>query len=421
MAASNFMPMRIAACLACIIFIATVAYITFLSDATGAELQFKDVTARFRESSQLNVTIVEGNGWHGEVFTALGPLFGSITTKATINLYVRSERYGLRPVLTGAARELERELNISPFSDWNASREQADILVLTTCEMDLLSTRVGAQLRDLNDYTQIFCVLHNSNIDMRVHDHLLRPFLLQGRLSFLGLSRHTTAWLRQQLIDFSGDYAGARFEHFIPIFELGHEPEPEPCLFAIQGKFEDDRRDFVGALHRLSQLYEYHKQALDAVCDIQINLVGAGPQRYPIPDNLSGRVHYHENLPYTEYYQLLGRSQALLPAFASDIYLEEKASSSIPAALIAGVPLAVSHDMVDRYDYLDRAAMYYAQKPTQDISSVITSVLVAGKDGIRSEIVGKRQAVKRNREAILASNRRMITRLVSQVCPDVFV
>lgn len=54
-----------------------------------------------------------------------------------------------------------------------------------------------------------------------------------------------------------------------------------------------------------------------------------------------------------EFYAAIRQSWAVLPAFAGDHYYCCKASSTVPAALIAGTPLLATQELINAYTYLD--------------------------------------------------------------------
>lgn len=49
---------------------------------------------------------------------------------------------------------------------------------------------------------------------------------------------------------------------------------------------------------------------------------------------------------------------AVLPAFASPVYLTHKASSSVAAAVICGTPLLADAALLDAYSYLPRSSVF---------------------------------------------------------------
>lgn len=370
--------------------------------------------------SRLSVTIIESNGWHDEVFTSLAPLFISVYPKARINYFLKRQRFEILPVLKAATRDLETELGIYRYDEWRPEQEDADIVVLTTCENDLDPTHVGGQLHMLKNSTQLVCVLHNSALDITTRDEVYRPLIEQGRLTFFALSEHAMKYSKARLLALSDLYKKARFRFWIPIFELGHEPDPQACVLALQGNIESSRRNFTGVMESLAAKYTANKQAVDEICDLRLNVIGSGPERHTVPESLAAKVSYHINLSYPKFYELLGQSQAIFSAFASDIYLNQKASSSVPAALIAGVPLATSREVMDKYNFVEESATYDSPNYGSDASFIVDDILSRGRAGLHAEIVRKRRAVKANKQKVAMSNRKMAMHLVHEVCPSCY-
>ena len=91
--------------------------------------------------------------------------------------------------------------------------------------------------------------------------------------------------------------------------------------------------------------------------NITLHLLGSG-RAPPIPSQLTDHVILNPSLSYPDFYSLLSTAVAIIPAFASPHYLDRKASSSIPAALIAGTPLIASRELMDAYGYLDEDSVY---------------------------------------------------------------
>lgn len=58
-----------------------------------------------------------------------------------------------------------------------------------------------------------------------------------------------------------------------------------------------------------------------------------------------------------EYYTSIRQGQAVLPAFAGTHYYCCKASSTVPAALIAGTPLLATNSLISAYSYLDNTTV----------------------------------------------------------------
>ena len=60
----------------------------------------------------------------------------------------------------------------------------------------------------------------------------------------------------------------------------------------------------------------------------------------------------------------------LLPAFGSNGYFQSRASFSIPAALIAGIPILVSHRHLAAYDYIQPPALIFRNTSMSDAAAI---------------------------------------------------
>jgi hypothetical protein len=61
---------------------------------------------------------------------------------------------------------------------------------------------------------------------------------------------------------------------------------------------------------------------------------------------------------WQEYYRAIQGTLAVLPAFASPVYLTRKASSSVAAAVICGTPLLADAALLQAYSYLPPRAVF---------------------------------------------------------------
>ncbi len=61
---------------------------------------------------------------------------------------------------------------------------------------------------------------------------------------------------------------------------------------------------------------------------------------------------------WQEYYRAIQGALAVLPAFASPVYLTRKASSSVAAAVICGTPLLADAALLQAYSYLPPRAVF---------------------------------------------------------------
>ena len=115
----------------------------------------------------------------------------------------------------------------------------------------------------------------------------------------------------------------------------------------LQGKYEVGRRDY-------QPIFVSFEKYVDEFTDLNVtlNLVGIG-DRPSVPDSIAHLQQFHDSLDFDDYWGLLRRSLIITPAFASEHYIQDKASSSIPTALIAGVPLLCTADVLKAYTFLD--------------------------------------------------------------------
>src|SRR3954464_14852900 len=84
-----------------------------------------------------------------------------------------------------------------------------------------------------------------------------------------------------------------------------------------------------------------------------LRLPGYGDWPPEIPGHLSEHVFMHSHYAFPEYFSLLSRSMAILPAFATHKYFEDRASSTIATSVIAGVPLVATKELLEKYAYLE--------------------------------------------------------------------
>ena len=111
----------------------------------------------------------------------------------------------------------------------------------------------------------------------------------------------------------------------------------------MQGDYAPERRDYKRIFGSLGNVVKKINGTVDLTNGqpadkVKLHLIGHGPH-VQVPENIRNNVAFDEDLSYPDFYRLLSKSYAVIPAFASDTYLDRKASSTVPASLIAGVPL----------------------------------------------------------------------------------
>lgn len=314
-------------------------------------------------ATPLRIAITETCGCHDEVVAALVHAFGP-QSSVQLSLYQREQRYVIAEVLNGFQLKYPLPPCQPPetFID-NAETRIPDIVVATTCEFEMMSLRSRFQTLFEEGKTYLFCVMHHA-------DRWIFPFLAEAAiqwldrslLTFITLSPHTATYLRDSVVSGRAINGTAPIVTLPPVF-----PVPLPPLasinmrgelaFAIQGNFETERRDYAHIFASLSSFQGPPTKFPKTSRNVSVHLLGHGDHP-PVPAKVSSHAMFDEDLTYPEFYTIVARPFALLPAFATDEYYQTKASSFVPAALIGGTPLVAIRKLLEEYAYLPAEAVY---------------------------------------------------------------
>lgn len=365
----------------------------------------------------IHVALTETGGSHDEVVAAFVHSFAA-QPRVKMDIYQLLPRYGIKDII--AAFDTPNKLNgpRSPtkFLDANQPDQVSpDIWIATTCEIDL--PKYEKHLAGLlAGKTYIFCVVHHA--DRWNNDRMKKlaaPWIEKSRLEFVTLSPHTAEFLQKEGVSKWNTQVPPLIRYLVPVFpvkiaaeqptttaEGGNAPFPtatgsDELGFALQGDYDPSRRDYASLFSRLESflsgaLKEDNKNLI-------MHLLGHGENKPTVPESIKSNVQFNERLSYIEYYSVIANTFALLPAFANNEYLDRKASSTVPASLIAGVPLVATKEMVDAYAYLNLDIVWLQKEGTSDMD-VVAEVLRMSREERRS----KKQAVRERREEIINGN-----------------
>jgi hypothetical protein len=379
------------------------------------------------EGQTLRISIVETIGAHDEVVAALVNAWGQLPG-AEISLYQALPRFGSHAIMDtfSLTNPLPKARNSTDFQRWNELQPIPDVLISTTCEHDThpLSANLTTLLNEHNTY--LYCVFHHADRWFDVPyfywmQPTLVPWIKQGRMEFVGLSTHTGEFIRKNLMkwDVFKD-PNSKLEPLIrtlpPVYpvKLPLNPKPSELSFGIQGDFGDGRRDYTKIFAHLQEFLDPKNKKFKrdpvpapslqarASRNVSLHLVGHGDHP-KVPENLKQNVIFDEGLDYIDFYAILSRTFAMLPAFGSDEYLDRKASSTIPASLIAGTPLVATREIVNAYSYLSDD-MLWLQSPGESEFEVVSRAL-AMTDEQRAEKTNK---VRRHNEMLIERNVRAV-------------
>jgi hypothetical protein len=308
------------------------------------------------DTRRLEVALIESGGSHDEVTAALYYALGSIPAVHTY-MYLALPRFRIENVYEW----LRRRYQLSPYSTSplfklhsNDDNPLPDAVILATCEHDLFSadTMLQSYFDRGSSQHPVICVIHHVDRFQGIEERL-RRWARTSRLHLLTLSTHTTDQLCKELArDQTGLYSHTKVDTFPPIFPAPLSPAVPPSdrlSVVIQGNFDDSRRNYMKTLFDFERMLDELPPRI--VSRLELVLAGTGKQ-VGVPEGILPYVSANFSLDYIPYYNLLHRCFALIPAFADEGYFTSKASSSVPASLIANVPLMASKRLLDSYGYL---------------------------------------------------------------------
>jgi len=149
---------------------------------------------------------------------------------------------------------------------------------------------------------------------------------------------------------------------------------------------------------------------LIASTNATLRLPGYGDWPPQIPEHLQNLVFMHSHYDFPEYFSLLSRSMAILPAFATHKYFEDRASSTIATSVIAGVPLVATKELLEKYSYVEEEGAWLQEDGEEEIMTWLR-VLKYGKE----EWEGRKRRVRALRSRLIKEN----IRIVKDVLEDI--
>ena len=378
---------------------------------------------------EAKVALFETNGWHDEVVASLIHSLGS-QSQVDLRIFHQRFRYGIQDVL--AKFKLARPM--PAYEKWQTFMEEEhyvpDVMVMTTCELDV--THLAPRLQKLikEKKTFLFCIIHNSNVWFKPNKPLdiIKPWAKEGLIDFVVLSEAVIETVKTQGMQSwprSGpDNISRTVRYYAPIFPA-HLPSVSAMVeeekrkdtrgndsFAMQGIFSSNRRNYGETFKNLQRFIDDRadqNKASDASTspagqndrNIQLQILGHLEGAPPtIPEKLKDSVQFHDSLNYTDFYRILSQQFAILPAFADDKYLWKKASSSIAASFISGTPIVADQSILKAYSYIGEDAVYLQGANETDFD-VLRRVL-AGPVEWRVE---KTKRVRERAEQVIEENK----------------
>ena len=203
-------------------------------------------------------------------------------------------------------------------------------------------------------------------------------------------------------------------EVFVPVFPIPDSKKEDPgsengqetkgnVALAIQGVV-NAARDYTRIINFLDDLI-HPSSPTQARNDVSLHIIGSDIDHSKpiIPASVSDHIFFDQDLDYIDYYAYLSKKSALIPAFAEEEFFTVKSSSSVPASVIAGIPLVATRELLQSYSYLT-AEYVYLQEAHESELDVIERVV----KGSHEEREAKATSVGAMRDRMIENNLRII-------------
>lgn len=343
----------------------------------GVEDYTKDALFATDSDAIRRVAILETGGTHDEVTAALVHAFGG-QPDVELALMLKHQRYNMEDIMAAfeLASPVSKIVSSDLFPKLVGVGPQPHILISTTCQLDI-NIHTDAFRKMLSEHkTHLMCLMHHADRWASGKTvNIVRAFVEEGRADFIGLSPHTVDFLQSKTIPEWKLDLNVTARVFPPIFPVKlPEPNVEAAIsLAMQGDYSSGRRDYQHTFEQLGGLIEKLRSgdasASEKDREVVLHVIGHG-KTPSVPEDLAKNVVFDESLSYPDFYAVLSDAFAIIPAFASDEYLDRKASSTVPAAIIAGAPMVASEEILKAYSYLPREAVWVSEPGEEEMDTV---------------------------------------------------
>lgn len=302
-----------------------------------------------------------------------------------------------------------------------------DLLVVNTClEQGLAGAKLTARaidtMYDLDLNPVIFCTIHKPVPWFKAQPLVATPLrraMKANRLHLITLSEHVKNKAEEELQAFLKSHPvqspppvrvlPAVFASNDPAFTYHGDDLPGGTVaLAIQGNLETKRRNYGQVI---SGIAAAEAAAVPELPPLQLRLVGSRIAKIAIPKQLSSIVRIKSGLDFQAFYTYLAESSFLIPAFATDSYLTEKASSTIPLSEILAVPLVADKKILQSYSYLSRDCVWLREEKETETEAVLRFLLDPAFKEIRKEKVA---TLRKHRDLLVQENRRMVASWIDE-------
>ncbi|KAK9318156.1 hypothetical protein V1524DRAFT_420680 [Lipomyces starkeyi] len=343
-----------------------------VDDAAADKQPVKDVVLPTTDKrSPVTIFLMNIPRYHFEVVL---PLLHAFSSLPSVNVTLIAgfsgySRFGVGPLLERESKpyslQLVDEKVISP------KLGTPDLLFLTSCPEDIVKANKTIT-KWLEAGTRVQCIAHEpgkwdarpkGNSQYAEQIKYMVPWIEKGQWEIVVLAPHVQSYVQKQFPKFLGTGENVVYNAPIihPVFKANEEDIEvdfvEP-FGAIPGKYEPWRRNY-------DRIFEQYAQVRPQV---KLHLVGSG-DNLTVPETIQNRIIYVRDLTFPEYFEHLGKSVAMIPAFASEAYIENQASSTVATALIVGTPLLVNSTIAKAYSHIPEDAMWLQKEGQTEMES----------------------------------------------------
>ncbi|GJC88665.1 hypothetical protein ColLi_11503 [Colletotrichum liriopes] len=336
----------------------------------------------------VRVAIIESVGTHDEVTSALVTAFGGLPN-VDLTLMLRQQRYNMQDIMNSfkLASPISKLISHDDLASLVAGNTLPHVLVSTTCELDLGNK--AKEFRDLlaRGDTYLFCLMHHAD---------------RWGMASTSIFQHTVDFLQRDTAEKWDRELNYTAHVLPPVFSVKlPDPDPEGLSLAMQGDYSSGRRNYQHTFEQLGHVIgELRAKAgteEEKNRKVTLHVIGHG-EPPSVPEDLKSNVVFDQDLSYPDFYRTLSGAFTIIPAFADDGYLDRKASSTVPAALIAGAPIVANEQLLKAYTYLPREAVWLSEPGEDEMDTIKRFV---GDTAGYQERIGR---VKETRERLMQDN-----------------
>jgi hypothetical protein len=366
---------------------------------------------------ELRLSIVESGGENEEITAAMIYAFGK-QPLSPISLYLLEQRFQIGDIIGefNLSSPIVANKSSLDFADSIHGPTYPQLLVSSSCELDLIRLSEPFETLLKAGKTYLFCVIHDAGkwAEGELVEKV-RPWVQQQMVDFVTLSAHTAHHLRTEAIAKWDFNATVTVQWIPPVFPVDiPPPKPEEDAqvtndfsFALYGDADPAQNNYTDIFFSLETVLEQAKNVTNDIDtqharNVILHLLGRSSAP-DIPSTLGKHIDYNPSLTYKEYYTLLSQSFALVPYLPLPTFLTSTASSAIPASLIAGAPLVANAELLGAYSYIDHDAVWVSENGEGEMDTIKRVVQWSAEEHKRKRMVVKqrsRRVWERNGEIV---------------------